>query len=67
MRERAELAGGRCDIHSLPGEGTTVRIWLPDPGLEAGLAEARPQDDVPWSAPSEMDAPDEQVLSLPNG
>jgi signal transduction histidine kinase len=29
MRERAELAGGWCEILSLPGEGTTVRFFLP--------------------------------------
>lgn len=29
IRERAELAGGRCELHSLPGEGTTFDIWLP--------------------------------------
>jgi signal transduction histidine kinase len=29
MRERAELAGGGCRIHSLPGEGTTVEFWVP--------------------------------------
>ncbi len=27
MRERAEMAGGVCRIHSLPGEGTTVEFW----------------------------------------
>ncbi len=38
MRERAELAGGGCRIHSIPGEGTTVEFWVPvslqtmDPG-----------------------------------
>jgi signal transduction histidine kinase len=67
MRERAELAGGRCDIHSLPGEGTTVRIWLPDPGPEAGLGEARPEDDALSPAPAEVVAPAERALSLPNG
>jgi signal transduction histidine kinase len=29
MRERAELAGGGCRIHSLPGGGTTVEFWVP--------------------------------------
>jgi signal transduction histidine kinase len=29
MRERAELAGGWCKIHSLPDCGTTVEFWLP--------------------------------------
>lgn len=29
MRERAEVAGGRLEIHSAPGEGTRVRIRIP--------------------------------------
>jgi signal transduction histidine kinase len=29
MRERAEMAGGRCELHSLPGQGTTLDVWLP--------------------------------------
>jgi signal transduction histidine kinase len=29
MRERAELAGGWCKVHSLPDCGTTVEFWLP--------------------------------------
>ena len=29
MVERAELAGGRCRIHSRPGDGTTVDAWIP--------------------------------------
>jgi PAS domain S-box-containing protein len=29
MRERVELAGGRFEITSSPGEGTTVEFWLP--------------------------------------
>ncbi|NOY98513.1 MAG: HAMP domain-containing protein [Chloroflexi bacterium] len=29
MRERAELVGGRCEIHSAPGEGTLVSLELP--------------------------------------
>ena len=29
MRERVELAGGRFEIRSAPGEGTTVEFWLP--------------------------------------
>jgi len=29
MVERAELAGGRCRIESLPGRGTTVDAWVP--------------------------------------
>lgn len=29
MRERAEMAGGRCQLFSLPGAGTTLEVWLP--------------------------------------
>ncbi|MGH2637091.1 MAG: PAS domain-containing protein [Actinomycetota bacterium] len=29
MRERVELAGGRLDVRSAPGQGTTVEFWLP--------------------------------------
>jgi signal transduction histidine kinase len=29
MRERIRLAGGRHEIDSAPGRGTTVRAWLP--------------------------------------
>jgi signal transduction histidine kinase len=29
MRERAEMAGGRCELRSLPGGGTTLGVWLP--------------------------------------
>lgn len=29
MRERAELAGGTCQVQSLPGSGTAVEAWVP--------------------------------------
>jgi PAS domain S-box-containing protein len=29
MRERAELVGGWCTIHSAPGAGCTVEVWVP--------------------------------------
>lgn len=34
LRERAESAGGRCQLLSLPGAGTTFEAWLP--GVWAG-------------------------------
>jgi signal transduction histidine kinase len=34
MRERGEMAGGWCKLWSLPGEGTTLEVWLPDEDLE---------------------------------
>jgi signal transduction histidine kinase len=30
MRERAEMAGGWCKVHGLPGNGTTVEYFIPD-------------------------------------
>lgn len=35
MRRRAELLGGRCDVESVPGSGTTVRVIVPLPTQEA--------------------------------
>jgi len=29
MRERVELLGGRLDIRSAPGRGTTIDVWAP--------------------------------------
>lgn len=29
MRERTEMAGGRFDLWSAPGRGTTVSLWIP--------------------------------------
>jgi two-component system, cell cycle response regulator len=29
IRERAEMAGGRSMLWSLPGQGTTLEVWLP--------------------------------------
>ncbi len=29
MRERSELAGGRFQVHSVPGRGTRVEFWVP--------------------------------------
>ena len=34
MRERANLLGGRLEVLSRPGQGTTVRVWLPLQGTE---------------------------------
>jgi signal transduction histidine kinase len=30
MRERAEAAGGRFAMASMPGSGTTVEFWMPE-------------------------------------
>jgi signal transduction histidine kinase len=39
MRDYAEVVGGSCVIHSLPGEGTEVRASLPVGGPDAGHPE----------------------------
>jgi signal transduction histidine kinase len=31
LRNRVALGGGRCQIRSRPGSGTTIACWLPDP------------------------------------
>jgi signal transduction histidine kinase len=36
MRERAEIAGGKIDIYSLPGSGTVLEVWMPAPAVERG-------------------------------
>jgi signal transduction histidine kinase len=37
MRGRAQLLGGQFEIHSEPGKGTTIEVWVP---LEAELTPA---------------------------
>ena len=34
MRERAAILGGRVDISTAPGKGTTVTAWIPLPSQE---------------------------------
>lgn len=34
MRARAEMIGGRLDLHSVRGQGTRVRAWLPTEGWQ---------------------------------
>jgi signal transduction histidine kinase len=41
MGERAELAGGRLDIESAPGAGTTLRARFPLPSSKRGGGESR--------------------------
>ncbi len=50
MRERAEMAGGRCILRSLPGDGTTLEVWMPLGTDAEDQAERTPQADAPrWS------------------
>jgi len=43
MRERAEIAGGRIDLHSLPGAGTVLKVWMP--ASEETSPDIMPEDD----------------------
>jgi PAS domain S-box-containing protein len=36
MRERVEMVGGRFEIESLPGKGTTIRVTIPTAKARAG-------------------------------
>jgi nitrate/nitrite-specific signal transduction histidine kinase len=47
MRERAELAGGWCRVQSLPGNGTSVEVWLPDPESTLGNRSIRHEQGLP--------------------
>ncbi len=38
MRERAAILGGRVDISSAPGQGTTVTAWIPLPCVEDAVS-----------------------------
>ena len=40
MRERVEMAGGWCQLRSLPGDGTTVEFWVPDVAPRPETSEA---------------------------
>jgi signal transduction histidine kinase len=44
MRERAEMAGGWCKVHGLPGGGTTVEFWVPE-GASASVPSVGAADD----------------------
>jgi signal transduction histidine kinase len=52
MRERVEMAGGWCQLRSLPGDGTTVEFWVPG--------------NAPRPEPSEADD-DEVAVERPSG
>ena len=40
MRERAEMAGGKIDLYSLPGSGTVLEVWMPAPVLDEVATDA---------------------------
>ena len=45
MRERAEMAGGWCKVHGLPGKGTTVEFFVPA-GANATLQPVATEDSL---------------------
>jgi signal transduction histidine kinase len=53
MRERAELAGGTIDLHSLPGSGTVLEVWLP---AESASFERTPLDRDDMAIPLDRSA-----------
>jgi signal transduction histidine kinase len=66
MRERAEMAGGRIHLHSLPGAGTVLEVWLP---IERDAVAAQPAGAGAPAEPAEADDDERaglaQLLSLP--
>jgi hypothetical protein len=48
MRERAEMAGGWCQLTSLPGDGTTVEFWVPGVAARAPEPSEAEDDEVPF-------------------
>ena len=43
MRDRAAVAGGRLEVESVPGQGSTVRLWLPGQSASASTDEGSGQ------------------------
>ena len=38
MKERVQILGGSLEVHSIPGHGTHIRIWFPQPSAGGGTA-----------------------------
>lgn len=51
MRDRVELAGGRFDLRSVPGEGTILEVELPLGEVPSGGPRSRPTEPGPKEAP----------------
>jgi signal transduction histidine kinase len=65
MRERAEMAGGRIHLHSLPGAGTVLEVWLP---MEREAGAAQPGAGAPAEPFGAAEGEEQslaQLLSLP--
>jgi signal transduction histidine kinase len=65
MRERAEMAGGRCELHSLPGQGTTLDVWMPASLDRTGSVEPDEHDLASFASQDpDIDAPPEWVVPV---
>jgi len=53
MRERAEMAGGWCQLTSLPGDGTTVEFWVPGVAPQAQKPSKAEDDEGPFERRSD--------------
>ena len=64
----AEQSGGRLNIHSRPGEGTTIELWLPQAGGETARADpvAVPNHSEREIAPLRVLAVDDDALVMMN-
>jgi signal transduction histidine kinase len=56
MRERAEMAGGRCRLESAPGRGTTVDLWIPAAHTSSASVTAWPTTGATETAESDRAA-----------
>jgi signal transduction histidine kinase len=64
MRERAEMAGGTCEVRSLPAAGTTVVIWLPAGASEPEVRSGPPVLHAVPEPPTSRVARDDDVFEL---
>ncbi|QBS38111.1 sensor histidine kinase [Thermaerobacter sp. FW80] len=46
MRERAALVGGRMELHSRPGQGTRLRVWIPLDGATEATEEGTSREEA---------------------
>jgi signal transduction histidine kinase len=59
MRERVEMAGGWCQLRSLPGDGTTVEFWVP------GVAPRAPEPSEADDDEGSVERQAEEAASVP--